>query len=258
MPHSQLDNVRVDRRLVEHLDKQTCRDRYEEIKGQLDEDERALLQSLLLHISGGNLDNSSLWDMVRSHALMGHSSDNFEDVWLLYKLRQGQSELTRRMFDESVEYGLDYSFSTPIRSVSDTGRFVAVNDTRGRTYRARRVICTVPLNVLHSIRFEPPLSATRQEAIKIGHVNHMTKVHAEVDGKLAGLRACTYPGELLYAYGDGMLPNGNTHIVAFGADERPHFVPEEHPDKVVTALKRFHPMEVRRMVSRISSLPDRH
>jgi hypothetical protein len=29
-------------------------------------------------------------------------------------------------------------------------------------------------------------------------------------------------------------------------------VPEEHPDKVVAALKRFHPMEVRRMVSQIT------
>lgn len=248
LPHSQLSNVRVNRDLVEALDVRSCRDRYEEIKDQLDSDEQALLQSLLLHISGGRLKNSSLWDMIRSHALMGHSTENFEEVWLMYKLREGQSVLAKKMFEDAAEHGLDYSFNTPIQAIEDGNNVVTVTGNDGRKYRARRVINTIPLNVLHTIRFDPPLSARRQEAIEIGHVNHMTKVHAEVEGKMASWRGCTYPGQLLYAYGDGFLPNGNTHVVAFGADERPSFVPEKHPEKVVEALNRFHPMDVKRLV----------
>jgi hypothetical protein len=80
LPHLQLDNLVIDRELVKRLDNTSCRERYEQIKDQLSEDESTLLLALLIHISGGTLDNSSLWDMLRSHALMGWDTANFGPV----------------------------------------------------------------------------------------------------------------------------------------------------------------------------------
>ncbi|KAI8722818.1 Amine oxidase [Fusarium sp. LHS14.1] len=250
LPHQQLGNVMVKREDIERVDAMSCRERFEQIKDQLTEEESALLLSLILHISGGNLDNSSLWDMIRSHALAAHSSDNFEDVWLLYKLREGQSTLAKRMLDEAVNDGLDYAFSTEVASISDWGQQVEVTTPSGERFRASQVISTIPLNVLCHIRFEPPLSPLRQEALNIGHVNFMNKIHAEVKGSgLASWNGMSFPNILMYGYGDGVLNNGNAHIVGFGTDERATgYVAEKCPEQTIEAFQKLHPMKVEKMI----------
>lgn len=201
------------------------------------------------------MENPSLWDMIRSHALLVHSSDNFNDIWLRYKLRQGQSALAKRIFQEAVDTGLQYVFSSPVEAiVHETASRTLPGRTNVRTkdgevYLASRVICTVPLNVLRDIKFVPPLSAKRREAVELGHVNQMTKIHADIANlELARWNGMRYPNLLMYAYGDGTLRNGEVHIVAFGKDERDTFVPERDPKKALDALKRIQDMDVKRLV----------
>ena len=252
LPHAQLDNVQVDRSEIEKWDSYSCWDRLQEIKSQLTAEELNLLISLLLMISGGNLRNSSLWDMIRSQALVNHEFDNFEDIWFLYKLKEGQSSLARRIFHDAFDNGLEYTFKTHVDSVQQLGiNRVCVSTRDGRKYHARKVICTAPLNVLKDLKFDPPLSALRREAIEAGHINYMTKIHAVVKGDgMASWNGTCYPNNLLYAYGDGILPSGDTRLVCFGTDERHHFVPERDPTKIVEALHNFHPMDVKKLVSK--------
>ncbi|KAL1859238.1 hypothetical protein Plec18170_002354 [Paecilomyces lecythidis] len=253
LPFSQLENIVTDRQEIERLDKMSCKDRLEQIKHLLTPEEAGILEAMLLHISGGTMENSGLWDMIRSQALMMYDPSNFGPIWTTFKLREGQSELARRMFQNSVDHGLQYAFQTPIKAVKDRSspnrNLVEVITESGTTHRARRVISTIPLNVLHTIDFEPPLSAKRQEAIRIGHINFMTKIHADVKGsELASWNGMRYPNLLMFGYGDGVTPKGNAHIVAFGKDERDTFVPERDPEKVINALEKLHPMEVNKMV----------
>ncbi|KAH7015935.1 hypothetical protein EDB80DRAFT_833171 [Ilyonectria destructans] len=252
LPHAQLDNCVVSRATVEKWDQLSCYDRFEEIKHKLTSEEQSLLVSLLLHISGGRMKESSLWDMIRSHALLMYSSDNFTDVWLRYKLRDGQTALAKRMFEEAAEASLDYAFSAPVKSIkqeSSGEQPVTVSTTNGDVFRARKIISTIPLNVLGDIQFSPPLSQRRQEAINIGHINHMTKIHADVSNKeLERWNGMRFPGLLMYGYGDGVLPNGDVHVVAFGADERETFVPENDAEKTIGALNKLHPMDVKRLI----------
>ncbi|KAF5005118.1 hypothetical protein FDECE_8438 [Fusarium decemcellulare] len=253
LPHAQLDNPIVDRSTVEKWDQLSCHDRFEEIKHTLTAEEQGLLVSLLLHISGGNMKESSLWDMIRSHALLMHSSDNFADVWLRYKLRDGQTALAKRLFQEATDAGLEYAFSTPVKSIKQESfgdRPVVVSTNNGDIFRARKIINTIPLNVLKDIEFSPPLSQRRQEAINIGHVNHMTKVHADVSNKeLERWNGMRFPGLLMYGYGDGVLPNGDVHVVAFGADaRRSGFIPEKDAEKTIDELNKIHPMNVKRLL----------
>ncbi|KAH8431063.1 flavin monoamine oxidase family protein [Aspergillus melleus] len=250
LPHAQLDNIMVDRKEVERYDKISCRDRFEEIKHLLTAEEAGILNGLILHITGGTMENSSLWDMIRSHALMAHSSVNFGPIWTTFKLRRGQSALAKAMFQESVDNGLQYFFQTPVKSIIDhAGSHVRVVSHSGRDFRARRIVSTIPLNVLHSIEFDPPLSPTRQEAIYVGHVNFMTKIHADVKEKgLTSWNGMKLSNLLMFGYGDGVTPNGDAHIVGFGKDERATFVPERDPEKAVDAFQQLHPMEVRRMI----------
>ncbi|CAG9984409.1 unnamed protein product [Clonostachys byssicola] len=252
LPHAQLDNIRVDRKEVEKWDAYSCWDRFQEIKHLLSVEESGLLLSLLLHISGGegNLRNSSLWDMIRGHALCNHAFSDFEDVWFMYKLREGQSGLARKIFDDAVECGLEYSFDSHVGAVEQLpSTFVRAVTRDGRHYTGRKLICTAPLNTLKSIEFNPPLSSLRQEAITAGHINYMSKIHAVVEGSgMASWNGACYPNVLLYAYGDGVLPNGDAHVVAFGTDERHHFVPESDPRKIVQAFHNLHSMDVKKLV----------
>ncbi|OKL56696.1 hypothetical protein UA08_08018 [Talaromyces atroroseus] len=236
LPYQQLGNIMVDRQEVKKVDQLSSWDRYEEIKHKLSPEGSGMLLSQLLMISGGDLKNSSLWDMIRSQALGGHDISNFEDI-----------------FDEAVQTGLDYSFKAAVTSVSNSRQngqqLVEVGTQDGRTFPARRVICTVPLNVLKHIKFSPPLSAKRREAVDQGHIYFMTKIHAEVKGSgLASWQGTAYPSPLLFGFGDGLTPQGNTHITAFGGDERPHFLPERDVDKICEALQALHPMDIQRLV----------
>ncbi|KAF5586874.1 monoamine oxidase N [Fusarium subglutinans] len=164
------------------------------------------------------------------------NSDNFADVWLGYKLRDGQTALAKRMFEEAIGDGLEYAFSTQVKSISQ--------DSSGDG----------PVTVTSSygnkdIEFSPPLTQRRQDAISIGHVNQMTKVHADVSNKeLERWNGMRFPGVLMYGYGDGVLPNGDVHVVAFGADERDTFIPENNAAQTIEALNKIHPMDVKRLM----------
>lgn len=248
LPYSTLGNGRVTPEEVKKIDQLTCRDRIEQIRDQLDADELALIESLVPHCAGGFVEKVGFLEMLRAQALQGFTPETFEEVWTLYKIREGQSTLARRIFDDAVRLGLQYSFSTPVTSIVDADN-VSLTTTAGHVYRAKRVINTIPLGVLPTIHFDPPLSPLRQEAIKIGHLNHLTKIHAEVEGDLRGLRGCTWPGDFLYVYGDGFCAGGkSTRITSFAGDNRGILNPIKEPERLETALQRFHPMSIKKIV----------
>lgn len=255
LPHLQLDNVFIDKEDVIKWDNYSCLDRFNEIKDQLTEEEQGLLWALLLSITGGKPDmkNSGLWDMIRSHAINGHSYDAMDEIWVNYKLKNGMSNFARKIFEEAVECGLDYTFKTHvdrIEQASDLNGTVQIHIKDGKVFTGRKTICTAPLNTLKSITFDPPFSKLRQEAIEEGHINFMLKAHAVVKGSgLASWNGACYPNTLAWAYGDGVLPSGDTHLVSFGADNRDDYTLEDHPEWVAEAFQNFHPMEVKKVVS---------
>ncbi|KAF9885315.1 hypothetical protein FE257_013032 [Aspergillus nanangensis] len=253
LPHAQLDNIRVRRQEVEEIDKLSCKERLDQVQHLLTAEGVGLLSALLLNIGGGTLENFGFWDIIRSQALLIHSSLNFTDIWSTYKLREGQSSLARRMFNESADFGLEYAFNTEVTSIIDKTHTslgcVKVTTTRNESLMARRVICTIPLNVLKTIHFSPPLSSKRQEAINIGHVNFMSKIHGVAEGSgLASWNGSAVPGNLVVGYSDGVTPGGDAHIVGFGGDERNTFTPEREPEKVVAAFNGLHPMKIKKTV----------
>ena len=250
LPYSTLGNCRVSFEQIQAVDQMSCRDRINQIQHKLSPDELALLESLVPHMCAGTVEDVGYLEMLRAQALQGFSPETFEEVWTLYKIREGQSALARRIFDDAVRLGLQYSFRAPINSIIDRHGVVSLTTTTtDKTFRARRVVNTIPLTVLHTIHFDPPLSPLRQEAMRIGHLNHLTKVHAEVEGDLRGLRGCTWPGDLLYVYGDGYCAgNKTTRITSFAGDNRGKLDPTKEPERIETALQRFHPMNIKKVL----------
>lgn len=234
-------------------DNMSFADRLAEIGDDLTPVERSTLEGFLAITSGGPLEDCSLFEMIRWWALNNYDMQQFMELCLTFKFRCGQSGFARKFFDEALATKrLSYGFNSPIDSVDDLGQYVQVVAKGGRQFKAKRVVCTVPLNVLHRIGFNPPLLDAKTEASVLGHANHVVKVHVEVSNKeLRSFSGITYPhNKLTYAFGDGTTPSGNTHIVSFGSSlPGVHLQPEENIEETIAAFKEFAPMDVKRVVS---------
>ncbi|KAI1673447.1 Monoamine oxidase N [Pyrenophora tritici-repentis] len=201
------------------LDLISAQDRIKEIANTLTPQERTVLEASILLASGGTLETTSFHEFMHWWAMCGYTYAGWMERLITWKFRDGQSAFAQRFFEEALATRrLSYAFNTPIKNIHDTGSSVKVTTRKGRTYRALRTISTVPLNVLSSITFDSPLSAGKQAAIALGHVNQTTKVHAEIaNPELRSWTSVNYPdNKLNCAIGNGTTPAGNTHIVCFG------------------------------------------
>ncbi|KAF2026652.1 FAD/NAD(P)-binding domain-containing protein [Setomelanomma holmii] len=204
------------------LDSQSALDRITEIAFTLSPHERAILEASILLCS----------------AMCGYTYQGWIDMLITWNFRLGQSTFARKFFDEALPTKrLSYAFNNPVSSISNTPSGVQVTSQTGQTFTALRCICTIPLNVLSTISFSPPLSAGKQSAISTEHVNQTVKIHAEISNPhLRSWTGITYPyNELHYAIGDGTTPARNTHIVAFGGMNK-HMHPEQDINKTRNAV----------------------
>ena len=147
---------------------------------------------------------------------------------------------------------MSYAFDCPIASINDISQHLRVLSRDGRNSKARRTICTVPLNVLNKISFSPPLIDGKREASQLGHVNRVTKVHVEcANPELRSFSGTAFPhNTLTYAFGDGTTPSGNTHLVSFGSSlPGVHLQPEDDIQDTINAFQEFAPMDVKRIVA---------
>lgn len=221
--------------------------RLEQIKPDLTDDEALILQARLSSIYGADMDKAGLLDVIRWWALGGYTMDGLYETGDEFKIPTGQSSFARCFFDEALQTrNLAYSFNTPVSSVEDQGSQVVVNGT----WAARRLISTIPLNVLQHVRFQPPLSPDKMAATQPGNINQGAKVHLEVGGAdLRSWSSATFPVErVCSAFGDGLTPSGNTHVVCFGSNKQ-FSTPEEDAQSFVADCKKLNDVDVKKTVS---------
>jgi len=225
-------------------------DRIAEIRDTLSPNELTSLSSFVLLCSGGTLETTSFFEFLHWWALSDYSYKGCVEYLMKYKFRNGQSSFAINFFREALDSGkLKYAFNSPVASIKGAQEFVEVTTRSGVAYKAYRMICTVPLNVLKTITFDPLLTGDKNFAVDIGHINQCIKVHAEISNRdMRSWTGVNYPnGKLIYGFGDGTTPVGNTHIVCFGGQHN-HFEPEEDIDHTLEALRGFAPMDIQRVV----------
>ena len=235
------------------LDDMSIRDRLDQLQSQFDPTEMAVLEGFLSITCGSKLEDASFTELLRWWALNNYDMQLFMEQCLTYKLRSGQSFFARKFFDEALSTGrLTYAFNTPTTSITDDGAIVTVSTANNRHFKARHIACTVPLNVLKDISFDPPLDPLKLEASTLGHVNQVSKVHVECANpelrSLSGTIANPHD-KLTYIFGDGTTPAGNTHLVSFGSSyDSVHLHPEDDIEDTKRAFTAFADMDIRRIV----------
>lgn len=209
--------------LMAEWDKLSCKDRLDQIRDQLSAEELSVLEAQLVQMGGNSLDKMGLLDTLRWWSLGSHTPTGLNDIALHTRLRSGNSELHRRIFEHALSTGnLSYSFKTPVQSIDDAGNIVTVTTRDGQTWKARSVICTIPLNVLSSVEFSPPLPADKLEAAQQGSVNKCNKVHMDINGPdYLSWGSLGIPAKgMISAFGDRLTPADNSHLVCFGPDPK--------------------------------------
>jgi hypothetical protein len=225
-------------------------DRIAQISHDLSSDEQHAIEAFVLLCSGGTRDNSAFLDFLRWWAAGNYNYKTLLDTIIVFKLKCGQSGFAIKFFNEAVATGhFSYSFNTTVSRVDFSKGFVQVQTADGQKFQAKRLICTVPLNVLNKVEFNPPLDQAKQEAAVLKHVNQCVKVHAEIkDPEMRSWSGVTYPNnELVIGLADGRTPAGTTHCVFFGCNANLHA--DEDVAKTLNAVKAFAPMDVERLVS---------
>ncbi|KAJ6186505.1 Monoamine oxidase N [Penicillium mononematosum] len=238
-------------------DKLSCKDRLDQIRHRFSTEEIAVLEALLIQMGGNSLDKMGLLNALRWWVLGSHQPTGLNDIALHTRLRSGNSALHRKIFEHAVSSGnLSYSFKTAVSRVEEADGTVTVTSRDGRSWKARSVISTIPLNVLASVEFSPPLPAAKVEASHLGQVNLCNKIHFDIDGPdYLSWTSFASPGKgLVCAIGDHLTPANNSHLVAFGPDPSgPSGIPLDNLDKVKEALRHLLPKEKRNeaVISRI-------
>ncbi|KAF2993859.1 hypothetical protein E8E13_000695 [Curvularia kusanoi] len=119
-------------------------------------------------------------DALRWYAAGGYSFATMYDAVGCFKLGGGgTTNLCRHIL---AEYQGDRLLNKVVTSVKENkGSEVTVSCTDGSIYRAQRVVCTIPLNCLGDISFDPPLSPSKQQAAQEGHINRGEKYLFSMD-----------------------------------------------------------------------------
>lgn len=190
------------------------------------------------------MNKAGFFDVLRWWALGGYTMDGVYETGDQFKIAAGQSSFARCFFDEAMRTNnLTYAFNTTTTSVQDQTNRVVVNSN----WSAKRVICTVPLNVLHKVRFEPTLSPNK---MAVANINQGAKFHLEVAGPaLRSWSGAAWPVKrLCHGSGDGLTADGNTHLVFFGSN-KDFSSPELDGHDFVADCKDLHDMDVKKTVS---------
>ena len=141
--------------------------------------QRTAVGGMLEILSMNQPANASYVEMMRCWSLTGWNYELFNDTAARYKFTDGTGALVNAIVQDG---GFEVALNTSVASVQQTPNGVSVITTNGEVVNAKRAVVTVPLNVLNSVAFDPPLSSVKQEASDLKHVGGGYKVFFEVDG----------------------------------------------------------------------------
>jgi pseudooxynicotine oxidase len=181
----------------------------------LTEEERDVLTAELESLASGRLEDSGAVSVLRWHALSGGSLALTQYTGGRVTLTDGTGALL-----DAIATGapLDIRLSSPVASVRATATGVEVTTRDGAVETARAAVVAVPLNVLGSIAFDPPLSAEKQAAIALGQASRGSKVFLRVRGERLAHNAIR-PGHP-FGYLDSEITHedGTQTLIGFGHD----------------------------------------
>jgi monoamine oxidase len=198
---------------MEAFDRLSILERIDELG--LAEEERAVLLAECESLAHGFAHEAGAFAVVRWHQLSGGSL-----ALTQYTGGRVTIEGGTRTLIEAIAGGaaVETRLETPVAAIAQTADGVEVTTAAGETIPARAAIVAVPVNALGGIRFEPGLSALKQEAVGYGQASRGIKIFIRARGDDRTQNAIR-PGHAFgYLATEWRYDDGTQTLIGFGLD----------------------------------------
>jgi monoamine oxidase len=195
------------------FDRQTIAERLGEIS--LDQEEHDVLAAELESLAHGPLDEAGAVSVLRWHALSGYSLALTQYTGGRVTLADGTAALLRAIGDAAP---FETRLATPVAAIRRRGDRVSIETRSGELHEGRAAIVAVPLNVLGSLEFDPPLPESKEAAIADGQASRGVKIFIRARGADI-LQNSIQPGHPFgYLDTETLLGDGTQLQIGFGSD----------------------------------------
>lgn len=163
----------------------------------------------------GPLDQVGFSAALRWTAATSGSWHVMHEASSIYRLEDGNVGLANAIASE-IEG--EVRLNTVVTRIEHDDTGVRVSTENGETLRARRAVLTVPLNILHELDIQPPLSETKREVSRQGTASQGLKLWIRVKGPIKPFFAYSTQHHPLSVVRTEFVGEDEAILVSFGAD----------------------------------------
>lgn len=218
---------------VEELDKLSLIDRLNQVK--LDPELKDLVNAMVTQNCHANPAEAAFVDQLHWFAMCDYDLGLLFDRCGHYKIAEGTLGLANAILGDAP---LDLLLSNPVKAVRQSDAGVEVTTGQGSSFTAAKMICAVPMNLLHTLDASPALMAQKRTASKQRHTGHGVKFYVHIKQKIGvWLGMAPYPNDIIVAFTEEEREDG-TLLVCFG---KPDGVDPNDEEQVQAALRKLLP-----------------
>ncbi|MGQ3383175.1 flavin monoamine oxidase family protein [Glutamicibacter sp. TV12E] len=181
----------------------------------LSDDERQANEAAWVGHCNGPLDQVGFSAALRWSAATSGAWKVMHEASAVYRLKDGNDQLVNSI---AADIKGDIRLNSPVTSIAhdDQGATVVLAD--GSALRARKIILTAPLNILHELQIEPALSEVKLAASKSGTASQGVKLWIRVKGPITPFFAYSTQDHPLSVVRTEFVSDEDAVLVSFGAD----------------------------------------
>ncbi len=166
--------------LVKEVDHLSVADRLREIRSEVSDEIYELLRAYWsTYFNTDDLEVPGLTQAYRWAALADNDWKMLEDIFELYKIKDGTKALIESIYDDSEA---DLQLSTPVSVIERMDEGYKVFTRGGQVFTATSVIAAIPINVINNIDFKPALLDEKHQISTEKQSSQGQKVWARVRG----------------------------------------------------------------------------
>jgi monoamine oxidase len=198
----------------------------------LSEDERDANEAAWVGHCNGPLDQVGFSAALRWTAATAGIWRLMHSASAVYRIVGGNRLLVEAIADDVAG---EIRYEATVTSVEHSAEGAVVHTAEGGSIRARKVISTLPTNILHEMDFQPPLSETKREWSRAGTASQGVKVWIRVKGPIKPFFAYSTQHHPLSVVRTEFVREQDAVLVAFGADSTR--IDPESAEEVAQALR---------------------
>jgi monoamine oxidase len=178
-------------------------------------DERSVASTTLCAYASSPLADAGFAQILRLQSLVENSFEALEQASGTITLVDGTGALVGAIADQA---GCELVLDCPVARIEQDDAGARAISAAGEEHLARAILVAVPLNVLASIEFVPPLPERTRRAIAHGQASRGVKVMLRVDGPTERQDAYRLEAPLMHVMTDREFGDGTQLLTAFGPD----------------------------------------